>query len=236
MNLAVLIPTYQRTDGRTPFYLKRLLDSLCNQKFKGFEVVVIGDKYENENELFDLLIEYKNKISITCKNLEKAVEREKYEGEALFKTGGVNANNVGIDYIYDLFPYIDYIVHLDHDDLITENHLLNFVETIKETKADFLCSKAEYINGIVLPTTQKSEKYCDFLPDACQLIHSSICVNFRKIPIRYVDTIETQIGYPADAYLMIQLRNYIRNNNLKSVMINEVTIIHDEEGNNRKEL
>jgi 3-oxoacyl-[acyl-carrier-protein] synthase-3 len=44
---SIVIPTYQRKDGSTPFYLKRCLDSIFKQDYSNFKIFIIGDKYEN---------------------------------------------------------------------------------------------------------------------------------------------------------------------------------------------
>src|ERR1035437_5772268 len=99
MKLGIVIPTYQRNDGKSPEFLKRALESIKNQIYQNYVVFLIGDKY-NDNVEFELLattIIEKNKIKYI--NLLHAVEREKYliNSNELCLAGSSNANNVGID-------------------------------------------------------------------------------------------------------------------------------------------
>lgn len=227
---AVLIPTYQRSDNRTPAYLRRALQSVFDQTYQNFMIFVVGDKYEDDQEFETILKEF-DVSRIIYVNLYYAKERDKYSDnlQVLWNTGGVNCNNYGIDLA--LIHKFDYVAHLDDDDTFEPNHLANFNEAIQATGADFICSKANYVGGRILPTDQSNEKFAPFLPNICQVIHSSICVNFRKIPIRYVNTYEMDGSlYPADGYLMMQLRKHITENNLTSIMVNEITCNHTEEG------
>lgn len=238
VKFAIVTPIYQREDGRSPFYLKRMLECLKNQYYKNFQLFLIGDKYEDDNELKSIVKDYSLHIDIYLANLTYAKERDIYKHDALhilWNCGGVNASNIGIEKA--ISEGFNYICRLDFDDQWENNHLKNFNEVINETKASFLCSKAIYLNNIILPTNVTLEKYCDFLPDIAQLIHSSICVDFSKINVRYKDSYAEGLGnYPSDGLFMIECRKEIRNKNLKSVMINTISCIHDEEGSNRNKL
>jgi glycosyltransferase involved in cell wall biosynthesis len=49
---AIVITTYKRSDGSTPFYLKRALSSILNQDYDQYKIFVNGDKNE-EKEKFE---------------------------------------------------------------------------------------------------------------------------------------------------------------------------------------
>lgn len=238
VKFAIVTPIYRREDGRSPLYLKRTLECLKNQSYKDFTLFLIGDKYENDDEVKMIIKEYSLDIDIFYTNLAYAKERDIYKHDALhilWNCGGVNASNIGVEKA--LAEGYTYICRLDFDDQWELHHLRNFNDTIKETNASFLCSKAIYLNNVILPTNVTIEKYCNFLPDIAQLIHSSICVDFSKINVRYKDSYAEGLGnYPSDGLFMMDCRKAIRNNNLKSVMINSITCIHNEEGTNRVEL
>lgn len=236
IKFAIVIPTYKRSDGKSPFYLERALKSVFNQSYKNFHIFVIGDNYEDVNELEDILDKFdRNKIYTV--NIPFAEEREKYTNnlEALWHYGGVYASNLGINTA--LISGYDYVCRLDHDDYYTESHLEDFERVIKETNADWLCSKSTYLGAQVLPAYPTDEYYVKFRPQPCQLINSSTCINFRKIPIRYRNMFEEtgMIGLPSDAQMWLDMRNYIDKNNLTSIMINRVTCGHDEEGSTKNQ-
>jgi len=227
MNFAITIATYQRSDGKTPFYLKRALDSVFIQKYKSFKVYVIGDKYEDGTEFLNLVKDYP-KEKIYYENLPYAKERDKYVNpQLLWSTGGVNAINHALDIaLKDDFKYI---CHLDHDDWWNEEHLEAINEVVEETNADWVCTKSTYMKEF-LPRMVTDKKYVEFPPTFAGVINSSTCINFKTIPIRYRDVFEEdKLVVPADADRWLRCAAYIKENNLKSYFINKLTCFHDEE-------
>lgn len=222
-----------REDGSTPFYLRRALTSIFNQKYKNFKIFLIGDKYENESEILNIISEY-NKTKIFFENLPYAKERDSYGRHALWSYGGVNATNFGIKKA--LSEGFDYICHIDHDDWWYEDHLELINKCIYETNSDWMCTLSTHLNpNVFLPNITEKSKYVDFLPISCGLIHSSVCMNFKKIPLEYRDLYLEfgSVGHPADADLWDRCRHHIMYNELKSTLINKLTCRHDEEGYTR---
>jgi len=68
------------------------------------------------------------------------------------------------------------------------------------------------------------------------LIHSSTCINFKKIPLRHRNIFEETgvSGLPGDADLWLRISNYLKENNLNGILINKITCKHIEEGYERK--
>lgn len=229
MKFGIVIATYQRKDGKTPFYIQRIFDSFLKQTYQNFKIYLIGDKYTNKDE-FDSFGSDFDSSKLYKENRESAPEREKYNDKMLlWKYGGMDAFNHGIDLA--LQDGIDYIIKLDHDDWFEPKHLENFKKCIEETNADFMCSKSTHIRG-VLPAINSDKKYVDFLPGSGGLCKSSHCMNYKTIPLRSRNTHEENIKdkLPGDADLWNRVRKHIQENNLKSLMINELTCHHDEEG------
>jgi glycosyltransferase involved in cell wall biosynthesis len=237
MKFAIIIPTYRRNDGKTIEFLERSIDSIFSQTYQKFKIFLIGDKYDNESEVYNLIEKY-DKLKIFFKNLKIAKERDIYDDKwAIWSYGGVNATNVGIEYAID--ENFDFICHLDHDDWWFDNHLEEIKKCIDKTKCDWMCTKSTYRNiNTHFPPIQTNEKYLEFLPTPERVIHSSVCFNIKTLPLRYVDifTIEGKSGLPADAYLWKRQNKYIRDNNLKSILINTLTCNHLEEGYTRKNI
>jgi glycosyltransferase involved in cell wall biosynthesis len=231
--ISIVIPTYYRKDGFTITYLKRAIDSVFNQTYQNFKIYLIGDRYEKEIEIVEFLKNYDERIFF--KNLEIAKERDIYNDKwAIWSYCGVNATNVGID--ISLSEDNEYICHLDHDDCWGENHLELINKCINDTKSDWICTKSYYVNNRILPTVNSNSLYVEFLPKSSTLIRSSVCMNFKNIPLRYRDIFDETgvVGLPSDADLWERCRDYILQNNLKSTHINEVTCYHIEEGFERK--
>jgi glycosyltransferase involved in cell wall biosynthesis len=232
MKFGIVVPTYKRSNGTTPSYLKRTLNSVFKQTYDDFKIFLIGDKYEDLEEIDNIIKQYpQNKILFY--NLPYAKERDLYlniNKMALWNYGGVNANNTGIE--ASLKENIYHICHLDHDDYWLPDHLELIKNCINETNSDFICTKCKYLNRYYFPEIENGQKYIPWLPVPGKLIHSSTCINFKTIPLRYRDIYaETgTIGMPADADLWHRISQYIKHNNLKSHCVNALTCHHDEEG------
>ena len=233
-NFAVVITTYQRKDGTTPHVLKRALNSVFNQDYENFKIFVIGDKYENNLEFESIFNRYP-KDKIYYENLPFAKERDKYTDKWLiWKYGGCFANNYGIN--KSIENGYEYICHLDHDDEWYPDHLSSLNSAIVKTKSLWLCTKSEYVFNMVLPSIHSNDELIDFYPIPEGLIHSSTCINFKKIPLRHRNIFEETgvSGLPGDADLWLRISNYLKENNLNGILINKITCKHIEEGYERK--
>jgi glycosyltransferase involved in cell wall biosynthesis len=229
MKIAIIIPTYQKKDNTTLFYLTRALESIKNQTHKDYKVFLIGDKYDDNNE-FNSLTKIIDNDKMFAYNLDYAYERDKYNNnpEVLWTCGGTNAVNIGIEYA--LGQGFEYIAHLDHDDYWDENHLLEIVNVIKHnTNVGFIYTLSRFINRI-LPNVISNGEIIYSLPEQSNIIHSSTCVNFKLLVSRYRNMFETNgIAYPSDADLWNQLKIEIPNKNLNSFLIKKITCTHDKE-------
>jgi hypothetical protein len=233
MKLGIIIPTYQRKDNQSPFLLKRALHSILNQTKKEYKVFVIGDRYENENELKTILDSYP-KEKFYVENLPIAVERDNYADKwALWSYGGVNATNYGIDLA--LNDGFDFLCRLDHDDFWDKTHLEEILNCIEQTHSDWMCTKSQYIKNLIYPFSNCNKMYCDYEPKPRQLIHSSVCMNFKKIPLKYRDLFKEtgKSDMPSDADMWIRVSQYCKDNNLKTTLINKITCFHIDEGYER---
>lgn len=227
----IIIPTFQRIDGKTPFYLQRVLKSIYSQTHKDFRIYVIGDRYENEKEFLSMVKNYPIE-NMYYTNLSKAHERDKYTNnkEALWCSGGVFATNYGIKKAIE--DNLQYVCLLDHDDYWLPDHLELLNKTILEKEADWICTKTSVGRNRFLPVNVgNNDKEIKFLPLPCGIIKSSVCYNIKKIPLFVRDVFEeTEVACPADADLWRRSADYIKKNNLISYYINKHTCVHDEEG------
>ena len=227
MKISIVMPTYRESDDLG--YLEKSLSSLFNQTHLDFKLYLIGDRFEGEQDLLNLISKFDNK-KIHFKNLEVAQERDFYEDKsALWLYGGINATNEGIE--ISLTEDNNYICHLDHDDYWDPNHLELINKCITETGSDWMCTKARYTrNGTfiidtVLPLVESNDEFVNFLPMPHGVVRSSVCVNFKNIPLRYRDIYKEtgNLGLPSDADLLQRSSDFIKENNLKSTLINTIT-------------
>jgi acetyltransferase-like isoleucine patch superfamily enzyme len=230
MKLGIVIATYQRPDGSTPFLLKRAIDSIKNQTHQDYILIIIGDKYEDNIEFEAICNGFELKDKINFVNLSYAKEREKYSigSEELWSAGGVNARNYGVD--LGLSLGLTYICHLDHDDYWHPQHLelINF--TIEETKdASFINTCSTYFDSY-LPRIELTNEVISSQLKPGNFVHSSVCINYKTIPLKYRDVFEeTGKKYASDADLWIRIREYINQNELKTYQISSLTCFHPTE-------
>jgi len=230
MKIAVIILTYQRHDGKSPFYLKRALDSVFAQLHQDFKVFVIGDKYDDNEEFLNIVQSYQQD-KIYYENLPVAIEREKYKNnsKALWCACGLTAQNRGFDVA--LSEGFEYMNQLDHDDYWTNDHLSSINDVITETGAEWVCTLSTHVKNLKLPNVVTNEKYIEFIPGPEKQITSSVCMNLVKIPIRSRDVLaETGMPYAADADRWYYCNVFITDNHIKSYFVNKLTCFHNEEG------
>jgi len=231
MKLGIIITTYQRLDGSTPSLLKRAINSIKEQTHQDYTLIVIGDKYENNNE-FEIICNDKDlKGKIHYINLPYAKEREKYSlgSKELWSAGGVNARNHGIN--IGLKLGLSYICHLDHDDYWHPQHLelINYtIELIPDVAVINTCST--YFDSY-LPQVKLTNEIIPSEIKCGNLIYSSVCINYNKIFLRYRDVYEeTGKELVADADFWNRISIFIKENKLKSYLITSLTCFHPSEG------
>ena len=228
MKLAINISTYQRKDGRTKDFLKRTLNSIKNQKHQDYKVFLIGDKYDDQEEFLEICTTILDPSKIYYENLPFAFERDKYSDlEKLWSSGGTYSTNYAIEKA--LSEGFKWVCHIDHDDVWEENHLLNFSDFIESNNSDFvfLAGRCNYLGKYIVPCHSSPGI---FYPAASDLAHSSVCINFSKIPLRYRDVYsETGKIYASDADLWERVTGYIKQNNLSAYLIEEATLIYDKQ-------
>jgi len=222
----IILPTYKRRDNKTPGLLKQALDSIFSQTYDKFKLYLIGDNYEDESELTNIVSQYPAE-KIHYENLPIAYEREKYSNDpkALWCSGGVFASNYAISKAEQ--DHLQYICFIDHDDKWLPNHLQILHEAIEETGAKWLCTKSEVNKVDYIPRIVTDESMIDFLPKSEGVIKSSSSFDIRTIPLRFRDVLsETGKPFPADADLWKRMNSFISKHNLKSVYLNTLSCIY----------
>lgn len=119
--ITIVVPIYN-----VEKYIRRCLDSILNQTFTNYEVLMIDDgSTDSSSEICD---EYQKKYS----NF-KAIHKQ---------NGGLGyARNTGIENANG-----DYIVFIDGDDYISNNHIENIFMEIEKNKADACyCGYTRYL-------------------------------------------------------------------------------------------
>lgn len=139
----------------TDFYLiKRAIDSVLNQDFQDFEMIVIDDGSKNgtQNQLLDYIIQNENKISYL---------RHTNCGQSESINRGI-LNSTG-----------EYITILDADDEYKPNHLSSCLKAI--TSLDLIASTTETV------VDSSDDFYVSDKYDHNKLVHIDDCILFATL-------------------------------------------------------
>ena len=123
--VSVIIPSFERFE-----YLKNAIESVENQSYRNFEIIVINDGSEDERY-------YKNSFN----NKIKFVHLETNQSY-INSFGPGKVRNFGIEIATG-----KYIAFLDDDDIWLEHKLSIQLEQMNYYKTNFSCSEAFYGNG-----------------------------------------------------------------------------------------
>ena len=188
--ISIVIPIYNAEK-----YLEECLNSIKNQTYQNFEVIMVNDGSKDHSETI-------------CKRFLEDDSRFRYFDK---ENGGVSsARNVGLDNVEG-----DYITFIDADDWVDENHLELLITTVKKDHSDIVVSSYKQFNNIdifYLRAYTIQEKYLlnfekmnrdDFLTIFPKLMSANVCFNnavaklFRKELVNNL-RFDTSIKYGED--------------------------------------
>ncbi len=212
--ISIVIPVYNAEK-----YLKQCLNSIKNQTYKNFEVILVNDGSIDHSESI-------------CMDFVKVDTRFKYFTKV--NGGASSARNLGLDNAQG-----KYITFIDADDWVDENHLEVLINNIKENNSDMAVSsikKFDNVSRFKFRVYSNQEKYLlnynklnreEFLVILPKLIHASnsykIAVSklFKKelvMDIRFDESIV--YGEDLDFFFKIY-------NNISSISyVDEVTYVY----------
>ena len=222
--ISIVIPVYNAEK-----YLGGCLNSIQNQTYKNFEVILVNDGSIDHSETI-------------CKEFVEVDTRFRY---FLKVNGGASsARNFGLDHVTG-----DFITFIDADDWVDENHLEVLINNIKENNSDMAVSsikKFDNVSSFEFRVYSNQEKYLlnynklnreEFLVILPKLIHASnsykIAVSklFKKELVSDV-RFDESIIYGEDLEFFFKL--YVNINSISYV--DEVTYIyrlHDESSSSK---
>ena len=170
VKVSVLMTVYN-TDF---FYTKRAIDSVLQQDFQDFELIIIddGSKENNRESLMDYVEKYEHKISYI---------RHSNRGQSESINRGV------------LYSQGEYITIIDSDDEYKPNHLSTCLREINEM--DLICSNSETI------VDSENDYYVSDKNDLTKLIHLDEVILFGTLFGRkkVFTSIDFKTGFAADS-------------------------------------
>lgn len=116
--ISIIVPIYNAER-----YLKQLLDSICNQTYSNYELLLINDGSTDNSE--QICLDY------TENNLKIKYYKQDNSGVS-------STRNYGLSLING-----KYICFVDADDILSKDYLMDFVKIIEEKKCQLCCCKYE---------------------------------------------------------------------------------------------
>lgn len=240
INFAIIMATYYRKNGTTLAKIKRAIKSVQDQTYQHWTLILVGDKYENEEEFKEIVDLVGDSDKIIYKNLDHAYERELHEAgkidvRQLWNNAGASAMQSGIDLARE--NGFTHVAHLDDDDFWEPNHLeelnkayLDFPETI------FVNTCGKFLHTIIPNNQSLKREYNMFFPRGKSLLHSAASwrIDFIELPypkINFEDKDNDKVlNTPADALMWDRMRAYMNQRQYASVYVPKLTVNHLEEG------
>lgn len=234
IKFCIIMATYCRKNNKTPTYLEKSIQSVIDQLHTNWDLIIVGDKYEPEGELINIINNFRSKLTnnkiIYLKN--EKVERDYVKDRwNLWCCAGANSINLGLKYARD--NGYKYYCHLDDDDYWLSNHLLklNKVYSTYENCV-FANTQSTHKNGVLPLANEINQIYPNNrMPLSKQTIHSSFSFRIDILPFYYFTQFEpVGIFLASDANMLDNIHNFIKNNNQYcSIYIPTLTCHHDFE-------
>ncbi len=236
IKFAIVIATFNRKNGKTPTYLKRAIESIIKQKYKNWDIILVGDKFEPEHIVIDIVNSYKNElvnndndndneiIYLNNQNVERDYIFNKYN---LWKCAGATSMNMGLKYARE--NNYKYYCHLDDDDYWSDTHLLELAKVYNKYPNCIFCNTQSTYTGSFLPREKFDLYENNRMPLSENTIHSSISFRIDILGIYY--TTGENMNKPADATILDEIKTFLENNKQYSSIYTPVlTCYHDIEG------
>jgi hypothetical protein len=190
--IAILVPTYQRKNDKSPTILKKMINMLNNQIYNGdVTLFIIGDCYENNDEFESLCCEARQILSPKIKVIHHNCDvhfrngyfRKKFNEWAL---GGINAVTYGLQQIYD--GCYDYYFHLDDDDYWYPEYINYVIESLHKFPETGFCICKSYYYNDELPRSPITDLYYNnYTLVGCDSVHSSWTINMKLIGSQFLE-------------------------------------------------
>lgn len=228
----VIIPTYWRTNNTTYGYITRAIENLNKQRYKNWDLMIVGDVYEkiDEFEKMSSLVHPEHKcIIFNNTTTERMFIANKSK---LWNVAGACSLNCGLDKAQEM-GYTFYC-HLDDDDYWTDDHLLLLANCYKHNPSAVCVYTRGTHPGLGLVPRQNIRVISlnNLKPTPCNTIHSSVSFRLDALPYRYVTARhEDDIHGPADAIMWSQIQKHLAENpSQHAIYLPFLTTYHDTEG------
>lgn len=230
--VGIVIATYYRPKDTTAEYLKRSLDSVLKQTYTNWDLIVVGDKYELEGELLEIINLTRQKTSNRIIYLSNPLVERDYvlNNNSLWCTGGASSMNMGLNYCRT--NGYKYYAHLDDDDYWLPIHVKSLMDIYQEHPTCVFTYSQSVFMSTVLPAKTMDIFPNNLVPNAQSLIHSSVIFRADVIPFNYTTKLTAEgHNYPSDATLWKQINDWFgQHPEYCAIYSGALTCGHPEEG------
>ena len=242
----VFFATYMRANNRTPNNIKNVVNMFKSQTYQNFDIVIIGDDYENNDEFEELMKLFPPEKLVYYENRKESTRYNTFNiAKNRWSCGGFFAKKFGLEKCMELG--YKYYFHLDDDDKWDSNHTQIIKDTIEQyPEVDFLYTKSRYCGGVLPNTTVNKIAYNNLPPRSSNLVHSTTCMKIETLAphilnlfntraklindIKAKRVAERQIG-PFDAWKWDTINNLIKKKSHKAIFIPTITCTKQNDGN-----
>lgn len=218
--ISIIVPIYNKED-----YLRQCLDSIINQSYTNFEVLLVNDGSTDSS-------------GIICQEYSERDSRFRYIEK---KNGGVSsARNLGLELSEGA-----YITFIDSDDWIEFNYLEVLYNALRENNTDVAISsyKSYYLDGNFYLRVYSSQEeeflrigkrnrdvFLEEFPKLGKLNHDFHCIASKLFKRELLESqkFDESINYGEDLYFFFNL--YLKIQSI--VYVKEATYIYRQHGTN----
>lgn len=159
----ISMSTYRRRNGTTFASISQTIQKLLAQTYTNWKLYLVGDHYEDDEE-FEKIVRLLPPHKVRAHNMPFAWERDNPDKAdstttSLWFVAGCGAINTSLDLIEQdaTGDSSEVIVHLDDDDLWTNNHLQVLAETYAQfPQAVCVFTRGTYPGNSLIPTISQT--------------------------------------------------------------------------------
>ena len=218
--ISIIVPIYNKED-----YLRQCLDSIINQSYTNFEVLLVNDGSTDSS-------------GIICQEYSERDSRFRYIEK---KNGGVSsARNLGLERSEGA-----YITFIDSDDWVEFNYLEVLYNALRENNTDVVISsyKSYYLDGNFYLRVYSSQEeeflrigkrnrdvFLEEFPKLGKLNHDFHCIASKLFKRELLESqkFDESINYGEDLYFFFNL--YLKMQSI--IYVKEATYIYRQHGTN----
>ena len=218
--ISIIVPIYNKED-----YLRQCLDSIINQSYTNFEVLLVNDGSTDSS-------------GIICQEYSERDSRFRYIEK---KNGGVSsARNLGLERSEGA-----YITFIDSDDWVEFNYLEVLYNALRENNTDVAISsyKSYYLDGNFYLRVYSSQEeeflrigkrnrdvFLEVFPKLGKLNHDFHCIASKLFKRELLESqkFDESINYGEDLYFFFNL--YLKMQSI--IYVKEATYIYRQHGTN----